>query len=31
MVEKEKVKYFKYWRMEHYKWECPNIETERRQ
>jgi len=26
----EKVKCFRYWRIGHYKWECPNIEEERR-
>ena len=26
----EEVKYFRYWRVGHYKWECPNIEVERR-
>jgi len=31
IVEEEEVKCFKYWGIGHYKWECPNIEIERRQ
>ena len=30
IIEKEEVKCFRCWRMGHYKWECPNIEMERR-
>jgi len=26
----EEVKYFRCWRIGHYKWKCPNIEVERR-
>ena len=26
----EEVKYFRCWGIEHYKWECPNIEVERK-
>ena len=26
----EKVRYFRYWRTGHYKWECPNIEVEKK-
>jgi len=25
----EKVKCFRYWRVGHFKWECPNIEVEK--
>jgi len=28
-IEKKKVQYFRCWGMEHYKWECPNIEVEK--
>jgi len=31
MVEEEEVRYFRCWGIGHYKWECPNIEVERRQ
>ena len=30
IIEKEKVTYFRCWRIGHYKWECPNIKMERR-
>jgi len=26
----EKVKCFRYWRVSHLKWECPNIEVEKK-
>ena len=26
----EKVKYFRYWGVRHFKWECPNIEVEKK-
>ena len=26
---KKEVKYFRYWGIEHHKWECPNIKVER--
>jgi len=25
----KKVKYFRYWRVGHHKWECPNIERQK--
>ena len=31
IVEEEKVGCFRCWGVGHYKWECPNIEVERRQ